>query len=705
MLRRRSRKQGEHGQVVVLFALSLVVVLAFAAIVVDIGMLRNDRQNLANAMDAGALAGGTLLPVSGQVPTPPATVNIDGTHNYLQAIALIQATVKTDYPGLTLPTIANGGIQFRCLIGALTNGTPDYSQITDGVCNPSNALGHVPSASFPNDFIGAGPTRSSICQPYNFTGPNGNKGDTCNIVLVSGAASQAYGFARVLGVNSGSTGTVQSAACNGPCGTNPVTPVDLVIILDRTGSMAENNGDTTGPKIQALQAAAKAVLGVYNPAIQRVALALTGPGKVDSNGNPTINNCGLGFGSGSAYGVGDDTNFTARASLTAGITRTATTLTVSAPDSVGFPKSGTFRIFINDGKDEQMDVTAGQGTNTWTVTRGVNGTTASTHSNNAEVDMVTPWVPDLTAGHNTVGMWVPVGLSGTDTTSPLPNPNGANGTYSTAGVVNNNSTIVKAINCIQAYSDGTNLTTPIQMAQKYLDTYGRKGVTQGIILETDGHPQVGFNGGNQFNTNDAYTCKSAIAAATAAKADKTNSPLGIQLFTVGYGVDNTSKCPIFTTNTNNDDGTYNMYEGTDATGFNWSGVSATTLLGKMATDSAHFFNNPPTSQLAAVFTQAAVLLSHSGLHLIQPYPAPIVTSVNPTSGAAASRPTITVTGEFFTGATKVQIGGVSVAFTVVSDTSITFTAPVGTKGTTVDIIVTTGGGSSPQTAADQYKYT
>ena len=70
MLRRRSRKQGEHGQVVVLFALSLVVVLAFAAIVVDIGMLRNDRQNLANAMDAGALAGGTLLPVSGQVPTP-----------------------------------------------------------------------------------------------------------------------------------------------------------------------------------------------------------------------------------------------------------------------------------------------------------------------------------------------------------------------------------------------------------------------------------------------------------------------------------------------------------------------------------------------------------------------------------------------------------------------------------------------------------
>ena len=81
------------------------------------------------------------------------------------------------------------------------------------------------------------------------------------------------------------------------------------------------------------------------------------------------------------------------------------------PYSVGFLKSGKFSITIDN---EQMQVTSGQGTNTWTVTRGFNGSTAATHSNGAEVDMVTPWVPDLTAGHNTVGMWVPVGLSGTD---------------------------------------------------------------------------------------------------------------------------------------------------------------------------------------------------------------------------------------------------------------------------------------------------
>ena len=153
MLRRRSQDEREHGQIIVLFALCLVVILAFTAIVVDIGMLRNDRQNLANAMDAGALAGGTVLPVSGQNNNP----NADGTTYYQRAVDLIDATVKVDYPGLTLPTIANGGITFRCLIGTLPNGTPDYSQITAGVCNPSNALGHAPGAGFPNDFTGAGP--------------------------------------------------------------------------------------------------------------------------------------------------------------------------------------------------------------------------------------------------------------------------------------------------------------------------------------------------------------------------------------------------------------------------------------------------------------------------------------------------------------------------------------------------------------------
>ena len=66
----REGRDGERGQIMVLFTIVLVVILGFTALVVDLGLLRNDRQTLANAMDAGALAGGTLLPVNGLIREP-----------------------------------------------------------------------------------------------------------------------------------------------------------------------------------------------------------------------------------------------------------------------------------------------------------------------------------------------------------------------------------------------------------------------------------------------------------------------------------------------------------------------------------------------------------------------------------------------------------------------------------------------------------
>ncbi len=48
----------------------------------------------------------------------------------------------------------------------------------------------------------------------------------------------------------------------------------------------------------------------------------------------------------------------------------------------GFPATGNYGIMVDS---ENMTVTAGQGTTTWTVTRGVGGTTATTHSSGASV--------------------------------------------------------------------------------------------------------------------------------------------------------------------------------------------------------------------------------------------------------------------------------------------------------------------------------
>jgi Tfp pilus assembly protein PilX len=74
--------------------------------------------------------------------------------------------------------------------------------------------------------------------------------------------------------------------------------------------------------------------------------------------------------------VGPGANTTESGALTA----TQTTITVASAS--GFPTTGTFRIRVDD---ENMTVTGGQGTTTWTVTRGVNGTTAATHASGTSV--------------------------------------------------------------------------------------------------------------------------------------------------------------------------------------------------------------------------------------------------------------------------------------------------------------------------------
>ena len=60
--------------------------------------------------------------------------------------------------------------------------------------------------------------------------------------------------------------------------------------------------------------------------------------------------------------------------LAAAITASQTTITVASAS--GFPDDADVRVRIDD---EDMTVTGGQGTTTWTVTRGVNSTTAASH--------------------------------------------------------------------------------------------------------------------------------------------------------------------------------------------------------------------------------------------------------------------------------------------------------------------------------------
>ena len=178
--------------------------------------------------------------------------------------------------------------------------------------------------------------------------------------------------------------------------------------------------------------------------------------------------------------------------------------------------------------------------------------------------------------------WVPVTLSGSG--APL------NQNYNLSS-----STLANAISCYTNSSTGTDLNDPVTAAAWELTHNGRPGVTKGIILETDGQPNNSTQSGPNY-------CNLSNNAASAAKAQ------GIELFTIGFGLDGTNDatCP-------------------DTSG-PFKGKKATQLLATMATDSVdngcpggsnddgdHFFCVAKTAgasaDLSNLFKAAAVALA------------------------------------------------------------------------------------------------
>jgi hypothetical protein len=235
------RKRREGGQILVLFVLVLVAVMGFAALVLDVGVLRVTNARLQNAFDAGALAGSALL------PDDPAG-----------ASALAFQYAQRNYPSLVPGDVT---ITFRCVIGGLS-GAPRTSDVQAGVCDPG--LNHPFTCNVTNcQNAGSPPTNwQADCVP--------GEGNKCNTIVLQGKVNVAYHFGPAVGVDSGSTQLVTAVGCTGLCGQKPTNPIDLVIIIDRSGSMS--NGDALNAR-----AAAQAVLGTYDPAEQWIGLGILGP--------------------------------------------------------------------------------------------------------------------------------------------------------------------------------------------------------------------------------------------------------------------------------------------------------------------------------------------------------------------------------------------------------------------------------------------
>ena len=84
-------------------------------------------------------------------------------------------------------------------------------------------------------------------------------------------------------------------------------------------------------------------------------------------------------------------------------------------------------------------------------------------------------------------------------------------------------------------------------------------------------------------------------------------------------------------------------------------------------------------------------------------PQPSVASVSPASGSTAGGTTVTIQGNYLYGATAVTFGGARAAGYINSDGSLSVTAPPEGPGT-VDVVVTTPGGSSPVVGTDKFTY-
>ncbi|MEE9534304.1 MAG: VWA domain-containing protein [Acidimicrobiia bacterium] len=232
----RRRLNEDDGAILVLSAFLLIILFTLAALAIDITMKSNDRQYLWNSADAAALAGASQLPDDG-----------------LSAEALaMQFAIAND-----ADLAGNLTTGFRCLVGDRDDdGQPDAADIP-AACDPGADI-----AITAPPFVCADGICTAPCVPAD--------GDRCNTIVLNANATTPYAFAPAIGIDEG-TSSVVSAACRGSCGGAVVEPVDVIIIIDRTGSM-------TATDLQQAKDAALAMLDFFNPTLQHVGLAVLGAG-------------------------------------------------------------------------------------------------------------------------------------------------------------------------------------------------------------------------------------------------------------------------------------------------------------------------------------------------------------------------------------------------------------------------------------------
>lgn len=203
------RARAESGQVIVLVAVALAVLLGMAALTIDVGFAYYAQRSLQASADAAALAAAQELPVGGDADAMARQYAASaGGKNQRENIPGVHTDVST-----------------KCVASV-------------GPCDPVNA------------------------------------------VVVTQSADVGTHFAGILGLDK-FTVRAKATAC-APCGSRPV---DVMLVLDRTGSMCEDhwgNPDPTCRDMNNAKAGMRAFLLGMDVSVDRVGLAIFPPATSDA---------------------------------------------------------------------------------------------------------------------------------------------------------------------------------------------------------------------------------------------------------------------------------------------------------------------------------------------------------------------------------------------------------------------------------------
>jgi hypothetical protein len=222
------RLREERGQVLPLTALMMVVLVGFAALVVDVGRVYLAQRQLQNAVDSTAVAIAQNMPddYAGWCQSAGSTASVD-------CASLAPAPPPLGYSGITGGRNALFGygvtadppiITFMC-----SPGGPGYS---NGQCLPQGQDKSSQDVTTP-------------CQPGNSAAPQPvNAG--CNAVTVSESATVKTTLTGIFGFskfNLTATGTATAPS-------QTIAPIDAAVVVDTTGSMGESAGNGVCPSVR-----------------------------------------------------------------------------------------------------------------------------------------------------------------------------------------------------------------------------------------------------------------------------------------------------------------------------------------------------------------------------------------------------------------------------------------------------------------------